>query len=188
MRIKKQIYQIKITLNDSAPPIWRRLRIDSRYHLDDLHAIIQDAIGWEYRHLHQFSHKGVTYVQYDAEFSQLLAGQDYEMGKPIALFLQQAKDTLMYEYDMGDGWQHTIELEKILPADKAPILTCIDGQRACPPEDCGGMGGYEYLIEILADETHDKHADMLEWLGLQTADGFNPDIFSKEEVNQRFAR
>lgn len=188
MRIKKQIYQIKITLNNSKPPIWRRLLIDSRYHLDDLHAIIQDAMGWEYSHLHQFSHQGITYVQYNSEFSELREGQDYEMGKPIALFLQQEKDKLMYEYDMGDGWRHTIELEKILPAAKAPILTCIGGRRACPPEDCGGMGGYEYLMEILADKEHEEHDDMLEWLGLNDASEFNPAAFSKEEVNQRLAR
>lgn len=92
MRIKKQIYQIKITLADSKPPIWRRLLIDSRYHLDDLDAIIQDAMGWSNSHLHQFYHGGITYIPYNPDFGELWESQEYELGKPIAMFLKQAKD------------------------------------------------------------------------------------------------
>lgn len=189
MSVKKQICQIKITLNGSKPPIWRRVLIDSRYHLDDLHAVIQEAMGWDCSHMHQFYHSGKTYVEYNPEFGELWDGQQDESGKPIALFLQEEKDKLMYEYDMGDGWLHTIELEKILPADKKQTLPiCIGGRRACPPEDIGGMGGYEYLIEVMADKTHDEHKDMLEWLGLNDASEFKPAAFSIEEVNQRMAR
>lgn len=189
MSQKKRIYQIRVTLNWSRPPIWRRLLIDSRYHLDDLHAIIQDAMGWDCSHLHQFYHGGKTYVEYHPEFGDLWEGQDYEMGKPIALFLTEEKDKLMYEYDMGDGWLHTIELEKILPADKKQTIpTCIGGRRACPPEDIGGMGGYEYLMEVMADKEHEEHEEMLEWLGLNEASEFNPAAFNKDEVNQRLAR
>ncbi|MEC5211405.1 hypothetical protein RCH20_002489 [Psychrobacter sp. PL15] len=189
MSQKKQTYQIKITLQWSKPPIWRRVLIDSRYHLDDLHVIIQEAMGWDNSHLHQFYHKQSTYVQYNPEFGELWEGQEYEMGKPISLFLKEEKDKLMYEYDMGDGWVHIIELEKILPTDKKLSLPiCTAGRRACPPEDIGGIGGYDYLQQVMADETHEDHANMLDWLGLDSGSDFDPATFSKDEVNERFAR
>lgn len=189
MSQKKQIYQLKITLQWSKPPIWRRVLVDSRHQLDDLHAIIQEAMGWYNSHMYQFYHGETTYVQYNPDFDELYEGQDYTMGKPIYLFLQEKKDKLMYEYDMGDGWLHSIELEEILaPNKKQTLPICTGGRRACPPEDIGGMGGYEYLMEVMADKNHDEHTEMLEWLGLEDSSEFNPATFSKDEVNARIAR
>ncbi len=92
------------------------------------------------------------------------------------------KDTLKYEYDFGDGWDHTIVLEKIVEVDDhQPIPVCIKGKRNCPPEDCGGVWGYEDLLEIISDPKHPEHEEMLEWLGVE----FDPEYFNLEEINEQ---
>lgn len=93
-------------------------------------------------------------------------------------------DKLGYTYDFGDNWEHDILVEAITDAEAGiPYPRCLTGRRACPPEDCGGMWGYEYLIEILADPGHEEHDERLEWLGLDTAEQFAPAAFDLAEVN-----
>lgn len=97
----------------------------------------------------------------------------------------KVKSKLIYEYDFGDGWEHTIEVQKIYepePGVKYPV--CLAGKKACPPEDCGGIWGYYDLLNAIADPKHEMHAEMVEWLG----DSFNPDAFDLDEVNTVLAQ
>lgn len=184
-KTQKSIYQIKVALKGSKPPIWRRLWIENTTWLDELHHIIQVAMGWECAHLHQFTHKGTIYSKSDLfdDFSPI-ASISEEKTRLNAL-LKKEKDKMEYEYDFGDSWLHTIILEKILPFDNKQILpTCIKGMRACPPEDCGGIWGYEELKEVLSDPSHPDYANASEWMGIDENNPFDPDTFDIEAVNE----
>jgi Plasmid pRiA4b ORF-3-like protein len=100
----------------------------------------------------------------------------------------RAGDRLRYTYDFGDDWEHDILVEAVTAAEPgAAYPRCITGRRACPPEDCGGIWGYEELLEILGDPGHDEHDERLEWLGLDSADEFDPAAFDLAEVNNDLA-
>jgi Plasmid pRiA4b ORF-3-like protein len=100
-------------------------------------------------------------------------------------FLKQPGDRLHYTYDFGDGWEHGVVLEKRLDPDPGvEIPTCLAGKGACPPEDCGGPWGYADLKEALADQRHEDHDDMLEWLGLDSAEDFDPAACDLDEINE----
>ncbi len=179
----RQNYQIKILLNHTKPPIWRRLIVDSRITLDALHDAIQISMGWSCSHLHQFvDRNNVTYNLQDDESFMLDFGQDAVDESLVLLneLLKKEKDWLRYEYDFGDGWDHKIILEKILPhkKDQFPVL-CIKGVRACPPEDCGGPWGYQHILKQLSGQSDEVDDDLLDWLG----DDFDPLYFNLDEVN-----
>jgi hypothetical protein len=162
-RRPRQTFQLKIGLKGTKPPIWRRVLVPSDIRLDQLHILIQMAMGWLNCHLHQFIAYGAFFGTPDDEF-----GMDIQDETKIKLhdLLEMEKDSMIYEYDFGDGWEHKITLEKVLPYDKSQALpVCIKGKRACPPEDCGGVWGYEGLLKALADPADPEHEDMLEWLG-----------------------
>ena len=175
----KQIYQIKIELQNSKPKIWRRILVNSDISLSKFHEIIQSAMGWTDSHLHQFEIGRTCYAPKEFEL------EDTKSTKSVKLFsfLQKEKDKIKYEYDFGDGWVHNIVLEKILPFDKSvETPKCIAGKRNCPPEDCGGIWGYESILEILANPKHEEYEDTIERMG----DDFDPDYFDLEETNSQF--
>lgn len=180
----KNIYQFKITLEGIEPKIWRRIQVLENYSFWDLHVAIQDAMGWLDYHLHEFiiidpkygeeSHIGIPD---EAEGSYLTYNTDAGWEKFIRhYFFLKNFDKCQYKYDFGDGWTHKIKLEKILPVAfgyKYPI--CLDGERACPPEDCVGIGGYENFLEIIRDPRHEEHENMLTWVGGKfDAEKFDP--------------
>jgi len=179
------VYQFKITLEGIKPPIWRRIQVPETYTFWDLHVAIQDSMGWLDYHLHQFTiidgvsgdklFMGIpTYDDYDFDF-ETLPGWAYR----IADYLNEENEKVLYEYDFGDGWEHLIKYEKKLPCEKGVRYPrCIGGKRACPPEDVGGIAGYEYFLEIINDPDHLEHEEMLEWSG----DSFDPEHFNAEEV------
>lgn len=173
----RSIYQLKVTLKYSQPPIWRRLQVASTDTLEDIHIALQIVMGWTNNHLHQFVKEQTFYGVPDEDFpSEMLDELDYRLDR----ILEKEKDTLIYEYDFGDGWMHDIVLEKILPFKtgiKLPI--CLKGSRACPPEDIGGVPGYEMFLEAITDPSHPEHEEMLEWI----EDDFDPEKFNLEEVN-----
>ncbi len=173
----RSIYQLKVTLKYSRPPIWRRLQVASTDTLEDVHVALQIAMGWTNSHLHQFMKDGVCYGIPDEEFpSDMLDEIDCRLDH----VLKKEKDTLIYEYDFGDSWVHEVVLEKILPFKvdvKLPV--CLKGSRACPPEDIGGVPGYEMFLEAIADPSHPEYEDMLEWIG----GDFDPEQFDFAEVN-----
>ena len=178
------LYQIKVTLVGAKPPIWRRLLVHGNIKLDTFHDVIQYSMGWMNGHLHQFEKDGVLYGVPDGEFD---FGFDLEDENKYRLsdLLKSEKDWLSYEYDFGDDWRHKIILEKILPFDASSgVAKCIKGKRACPPEDCGGIWGYENLLEIMSDPAHDEHEDMMEWLGEE----FDPERFSLSEINTMLSK
>ena len=177
----KNIYQIKISLSGAKPPIWRTVLVPSNLKLAAFHDVIQVAMGWTDSHLHQFVANNVFYGIPDDDFGMEM--EDESKYKLSHLFKKE-KDTIIYEYDFGDSWEHKLLLEKILPDDgKTALPVCIKGKRACPPEDCGGIWGYEELLETILDTNHPEHADMLEWLGEE----FDPEEFDLEQINKDLA-
>ena len=179
-----RIYQLKVALKGSKPPIWRRILIPADMELIDLHDAIQAAMGWDDAHLHQFK-QGRTFYLPDPEDGFMgFGGFDTEdsTGVRVGDLLHKEKDKIVYEYDFGDSWEHTVTLEKILdPEEGLAYPVCIKGKRACPPEDCGGIWGYYNLLEILDDPKCDEHQGMLDWVG----DDIDPEAFDLDAANAR---
>ncbi len=172
------IYQLKITLQNTKPPIWRRLQVRASMTLPLLHDTIQVAMGWTDSHLHQFIIGGVEYGLPDPEL-----GDDMRSEQRVKLdrVVTTEKDRFVYEYDFGDSWTHIILLEKILPVEPdVHYPRCLAGKRACPPEDVGGVWGYAEFLEAIRSSDHPEHEDMLEWCG----GAFDPEAFSLDEINQ----
>ena len=185
MLAPQDIYQIKVTLLGASPPIWRRLLVPARLTLEQLHHVLQAAMGWEDCHMHEFCVGRRRFRQPDPD-DRLMGMLEEEDERTVQLYsvLGRVGAKAIYTYDFGDGWEHGVVLEKRLPADpNMTYPTCTGGQRACPPEDCGGIGGFYDLLEAISDPKHDRHEEMREWLG----DDFNPEAFSVDDVNRRLA-
>ena len=174
-----KLYQLKITLTDSKPPIWRRVLVRSDIGLPKFHAVLQATMGWEGGHLHAFRAGHESYGEPDEYMDDMKSEVKVKLDK----LLRKEKDSLVYEYDFGDGWEHKVLLEKIVYDETIQTPVCIKGKLACPPEDCGGIYGYYDLLDALSDSQHPEHESMLEWLG----EGFDPEAFSVEEVNELLA-
>ncbi len=177
-----QVYQIKVTIEESKPAIWRRVLVSSEELLYDLHYVIQAVIGWEDSHLHQFIKDRKYYTEKQEDDDQWDDETCVDYGDlTIGDLLKNESDKMRYEYDFGDGWMHEILLEKILPAEENGVYPiCNGGEQACPPEDCGGIPGYYQLLEILKKKDHPEYAETAEWLG----EDFDPTSFSIEEANE----
>lgn len=179
------LYQLKMTLKWSKPPIWRRVVVRADMPLDRLHYVIQEAMGWTNSHLHQFIVASTIYGTPDphnAGFGREILD---ERRHTVADLASAAKKKFLYEYDFGDGWIHEVVAEKILPPDsgsKKPV--CLAGENACPLEDCGGIPGYYNLLEILGDRMHPDHRDMKEWVGGK----IDPAAFDLDSVNKALKR
>jgi len=172
-------YQLKITLKDSKPPIWRRIRV-ADCALGNLLVAIQVAMGWQDCHLHSFRVGNIEYGTLDSDFDEMEDEWDVTLG---ALFESGIKK-FQYCYDFGDDWTHVIQIESTHErTPDEPLVRCIKGTRACPPEDCGGIWGYGEILEILDDPQHAQHADMIEWLGGK----LDPEAFDMDEVNSILA-
>ena len=171
------IYQLKITLKDIRPPIWRRIQVPGLITLHELHLIIQKAMGWWNCHLHQFLIGNVYYLESDPETSP----EDIDECKAVlSQVVRREKAKFLYEYDFGVDWQHDILAEEIIdpePDKQYPI--CCAGKRACPPEDCGSIPGYYNLLEAVRDANHPEHEELLEWVGGE----YDPEVFDINEVN-----
>jgi len=179
------LYQLKIMLKWSKPPIWRRVIVRGDMSLDRLHWVIQLAMGWTNSHLHQYMLGRTCYGTPDPDSASM--GMDIlnEKRYTVADLAPAAKKKFIYEYDFGDGWQHEVVAEKILPPDSAfkpPV--CLAGANACPPEDCGGMSGYYNLLATLADPKHPEHDELKEWVG----GNLDPTRFDLHEANDGLKR
>jgi Plasmid pRiA4b ORF-3-like protein len=180
------IYQLKISLYGSKPPIWRRVQVNNGTTLAQLHNIIQEAMGWYDYHLHSFTVNDVEYGQPDpSDMFDMYEVKD-ERQIEISRLIAGEKAKFSYLYDFGDSWEHVILVEKILPADptvRYPI--CVKGKGACPPEDCGGIWSYyDGFLAAIKDPEHPEHEEMLEWIGGE----FDPDYFDLDEVNRLLAK
>ena len=174
------ILQVKIKLlGVSKPPVWRRLLVPGEIRLDHFHEVIQVAMGWSDYHMHVFSTDAGEYGVHDPELGFL-----DERQTTLSRLLSEPGDRIGYTYDFGDAWEHEIMLEKVLLAHPEQLYpTCVTGKGACPPEDCGSVWGYARLREVLADPSDEEHANMLEWLELQSASDFDAAAFEIEPIN-----
>lgn len=175
-------YQLRIALRHIEPPIWRRVLVPGDTTLARLHRILQRVMGWEDAHLHQFTIDGIRYAPPDPE-----AGEDErdERRVRLAAVLPLAQARFQYLYDFGDDWLHDVTVEAIRPAERGKMLPhCLEGARACPPEDCGGVSGYAEFLEAIMDPTHPEHVSSLTWVGGR----FDHEAFDPEVVNRALRR
>ncbi len=176
------VFQLKITLEDIEPAIWRRIQT-SDCSLAELHEIIQSCMDWEDDHLHAFE---IGDEQY-ADLGKGIDPYEFRDSRSVRLsnLVDQKKYRFVYEYDFGDSWRHTIEIENTLPPEEhVRYPRCVDGRRACPPEDSGGPGGYPYFLDAIQDPDHEEHEERLEWVGGE----FDPEKFDVDEVNRGLQR
>ncbi len=176
-----EVYQIKVTLRGSHPPIWRQIQVTSDTTLAKLHRILQRVMGWEDTHLHQFVIQDERYgtpYKNDEGPRKMRGERKHKLGDVVPA----EGSEFTYDYDFGDDWQHVLVIEKILPPQEnihCPL--CLAGARACPPEDVGGLPGYGNFLEAMRDPRHREHEEFLDWIG----GAFDPEAFDVDQVNQK---
>ncbi len=178
----KEVYQFKISLKGIQPAIWRQIQVPENYSFWDLHVAIQDVMGWLDYHLHLFR---ITKPALN-EIHEIGIPDEYELDflpsweLAISDYFTLENNSAEYEYDFGDSWQHEVILEKILSKEIASKYPkCIAGERACPPEDCGGIGGYQEFLDAIFDPNQGERETMLEWVG----GSFDPETFDPRQVS-----
>ncbi len=172
-----KVFQLEVTLRGITPPIWRRVLVEGSATLDEVHDVIQAAFGWRSSHLHEFRIGGRDYGVPDPDWdsSEVLDEARYRLDK-----LAAEGDKFRYVYDFGDDWDHDVHVEKIVARSEVDeVPACIAGKRACPPEDCGGTWGYEEFLVAIADPSHPRHAELIEWNGGE----FDPEAFDPAEFD-----
>jgi len=177
----KTVYQLKIVLAGTKPPVWRRVQVHD-CNLTKLNEIIQRAMGWYGGHLWAFEIDGEQYGE------DPWGGSDMDMMSSRSIKLSQLVDEGVtkfgYTYDFGDNWEHRVTVEKTLDADPTVKYPhCTAGKRACPPEDCGGPWGYDEFLVAIRDPKHEEHQHLLEWVGGR----FDPEELDLNKVNQQLA-
>ena len=182
LKVSGPIYQLKITLLGCRPPIWRRVLVPGSFSLYKLHLVIQLVMDWTDSHLHQFIINEQYYsIPSPDDWKPVIDERRITLSK-IAPY---PKRKFVYEYDFGDSWMHNVVVEKIFPSEAgAKYPYCIKGKRACPPEDVGGIWGYETFLEAILDTEHEEHDSYLEWVGGE----FDPEAFNIEEINLALRR
>lgn len=174
-----RFYLLKIKLLDIQPEIWRQFVVPADISLDRLHDVIQIIMGWQDYHLHQFTIGKKRYTE-DPECKE----DGLECGKYRLVDLIKRKgQTFSYHYDFGDSWEHKLKVEdsnyKIPPHLQEQFVFCMDGERACPPEDVGGFPGYINFSKIINNPSHKEYEEYLQWVG----GAFDPEYFNPKEVN-----
>ena len=183
--LRKPIYQLKITLDEIEPEIWRRVLVSGNVNMSTVHKIIQVAMGWTNSHLHIF----------DLPNGDCLSDPAFElMDDPVPGDESKTKlrkvaprvgSRFHYRYDFGDDWLHEVIVEDILPpGPSGRVPRCIAGENQCPPENCGGPRGYSTLLHTMKDPDHPEHKNMVEWYGK----AFDPRAFDMETVNESLRR
>jgi hypothetical protein len=185
-------FQVRVDLMYAKPPIWRRLILPGALRLDELHVVLQVAMGWEDGHLHKFGvgvdRRNRAYFVTGFDLSEGDEGVA-EDGVRLDQVVSAKGDRLFYDYDFGDGWEHVLVVEEVLD-DQPPAPVCLKGKMACPPEDCGGLGGYEELADWVrggyvprATPMGLRAQEMRDWLPRD----WHPDRFSVDETNEALA-
>lgn len=176
-----KILRCHVWLIDSEPSIWRRFQISDQATLATLHTVLQRVMGWQDSHLYRFDVKGDRYTD---PRSTAREGTFDSTTQPLADFQLQPGTHFIYTYDFGDGWLHRVTVEELLPMTaESPLLTCLEGERACPPEGSGGVWGYEELLERLGDPDDPEYEELLDWIGLD----FDPEAFDVDAVNRQLS-
>jgi len=177
------IAQLKITVQEIDPPIWRRLLVPRKTTLGELHHMIQAAFGWLDYHLHRFEIGGLRFG--DPEMLNADAFEDDTQALPedeVRLFdFLPGAPPFIYLYDFGDDWHHRVEIETPLLAEPdRKDHACIDGARSRPPEDVGGVHSYSEFLEVFHDPPDPEHADMRRWAGR----AFHPEKFDLTKTDR----
>lgn len=176
------VYRLKVTLLETDPPIWRRLLVPADVTLGDLNYILQAAMGWTNSHLHRFTINETRYSDRRFELDEYDADVEDEFNVALRDAVPKVSAHFRFEYDFGDGWEHDVVVEKIVQAEPGRSYPVgVAGERACPPEDCGGVWGYADFLEAIRDPKHEEHEETLEWVGGE----FDPDAFNVDELNGR---
>lgn len=181
MATKNISYQIYIELQEIEPKIWRRIELNPNIFLDDFHRIVQTAMGWTNSHLHEFVAGRRRFAPAEFEVERAVDSRRFKLTDILNL----ERPMITYEYDFGDGWMHTIKLEKINLLDKKlsnPV--CISGARCCPPEDVGGISGYQQMLEVLKDPDNDEYESYKEWLGYI----YDPEYLNPEDITKSLSK
>jgi len=187
------ILELRITLRSSKPPIWRRVAVPGGVTLAELHDIVQIVMGWFDEHLHQFRFKIKARPPSSIELMRLVQTQGLQVAAKLVRservftdrsrgdiegedestvslgeLSRKVKDKILYEYDFGDGWQHTLEVTKTYaPKDGVRYPVCLAGKLACPPDDCGGIWGYYEMLAAMEDPKHPEHETYRQWLDIE---------------------
>ena len=185
-------FRVRLDLHGAKPPVWRRLELPGDLSLPRVHDVIQAAMGWSNSHLHRFRTGNDHRSPYFVTAFDLEEGEDGTLEDDVRLdqLLAEKGDELWYEYDFGDGWDHKLVVEEVLD-EPPPTARCTGGRMACPPEDCGGIGGYEELAawvrsgydDAQLPGVFDDAAHAHDWLPLD----WHPDHFDVEETNAALA-
>jgi len=180
----RALYQLKVTLRDIQPPVWRRIQVWEDTTLAQLHTVMQIVMGWEDYHLHEFAIGRRLYSVPDPDDDMYERKVIDERRVSLGEVVPRVGTQFAYLYDFGDSWEHELLLEAVLlPEPDAPYPTCIGGERRTPPEDVGGTHGYEEYLTVLADPEHEEHENMLQWRG-----PFDSELFSPTQVNQELQK
>jgi hypothetical protein len=181
----KNALQLKVELKYIRPPIWRKVLMPDNFTVGQLHEVLQITMGWHSCHMHAFRVPRRGFGPPLREFGSGLDDAEDENMTFLGTVLLRQRQKLIYEYDFGDGWLHDVAVEKIVPFDpQAQYPVCIDGARACPPEDCGGFPGYLGILEALkAPKKTQEQNEPLEWL----PGGYDPEHFDLASANRRLA-
>jgi hypothetical protein len=173
---------LRVALRGVEPPIWRRFRVPAELSLPALHRVLQRVMGWRNAHLHEFVAGGIS-------FSDPAEEDNYdpidERRLRLSQLIRRPGDRITYVYDFGDGWLHDLMLERVVhePPVRSSVV-CLAGARACPPEDCGGIGGYAAFLAAIGDPTDDRHDELRDWIGGH----FDSEHFDLGAVNRALAR
>jgi len=172
-------HRLKITLKGVKPPVWRRLLVPSGYTLAQVHEALLTGMGWSGYHLYAFRIGRTSYMEIDGNWPEdSIDPASVRLGDLLV-----PGDRFVFEYDFGDGWEHAVVVEEVLPAAGRSRPVCVAGRRACPPEDVGGPWGYADFLDAIADPNHERHVELLEWIG----GSFDPEAFDPTEVDRIFA-
>jgi hypothetical protein len=175
--MNERFYLLKIQLLDIEPAIWRRFIVPASITLDRLHDVIQIVMGWTDSHLHEFTIGNKRYTEYPESKKDGLVCGRYRLGD----LLKQKGRTFRYLYDFGDSWEHELVLEesRYFNPELRTELACLEGERACSPEDVGGILGYFEFCKALKDPEHEEHESYMEWSG----GDYDSERFDADAVN-----
>ena len=181
--MSESAYVMKVSLIDSKPAIWRRFCVPGQTTLDRLHDIIQIVMGWQECHLHSFTIAGQRYTEAPGDHDD---DAQEESGFTLAELVPQANAKFTYQYDYGDDWQHELRVESIseVPEGHKACIGCMDGKRNCPPEDVGGIDGFNEFLAAIRDSKHPEHASYLDWCG----GSYDPRALDLDLINGELAK
>lgn len=186
------ILQLKVTLNGSKPPIWRRVLVPAGMPLPQLHQVIQAVFGWLDYHLHEFrvgGFRGTAYAPVNPDGDDEFYGESSrdESAATVGELLPTVGSSMGYTYDFGDNWVLAIKLEKILANDGGQLPRCTAGRGMAPAEDSGGTWGWANIVQAVNDPHHEDHKEYREWLGMLPGDTLDPKAFDVEAANEDLA-